>query len=1072
MVENDNDKTTTYGDSENNKTETYGNSENQKTTAYNSKQKETAAYTDIQNKEFKSRTHGIGVGDKLNLKNNEYVITGIISEGTGEATIYKVEDNSKKTFAVKLYFEFTNSKEEPNFETLNRIKDVTDPDILKLHDFGVGANKYQGRYCFEISDYAEGGDLFAVANFKEKYTKDFIEKNIVPEILHGIRKLHEFKIYHCDLKPSNIFFKDINQTDLLIGDYGSAKAYDLETEKEVRKSSTVKGTDAYLPPEQARGIISEKNDYYSFGVILLHLLYPEQLASENNTRQVDKRKFEKIVERQYNSQPVVDFNPSYKRLNNLIEGLTLINHLNRFGKTEVEKWLNGEDVEVKYKATETSSVQAVKLGYATIKTDKDFVNVLETQTNWYDDLIEDPDTFSTVKNWMDSYRDIPTRKVFDSMIKFYQPLGKDYVKESLLRYFDPEREIRIDMNSFNFFSSNNIKKDVEAYIAKLDDIWKITGIDKLRFYIFQLEFSLRQLKKSASGESAILVGSLIDKVYSVFGLVQKPFDDFKTETQTKINSKDEGGTYRLLTNLFYTFNAERTFKDSKNVAVKTIDALGLFYVQNESSFADKYLKIEKERFLQKLNKNELNTLDYKQFIFEVFKDKVEAQVELVNLTFDKHRDYKVNYKFYKSLNSFLSQNKISTDFTSRADENLLYENRRRFFQSFKSECENFVSTVTDKHNITTLTDENLSQIRKKFRRDSWKRYLYVYSGQFLALLILIPLAIIVYGLATHQLHIDNNWRFNWGAYNQPTNTTTTVNVTHTFYKTTTDANVRSSTSEYSSVVSKAYKGQEVEVLETSNSKWYKVKVYNTVGYISSKLLSYSRSSNSPDTYNSTTPSNTNQDSNSNTNSNQGSSTNDNSNSSNQFSTVNQTPVEPVKQYKWITCSDCKGNGQIQSNGTCPGCNGAGEITCDQCHGNGKYLCTNCHGDKKFVCSNCKGEKYFVCSNCHGSKYFTCTACKGTGTQYDNNGRHQCYTCGGSGRTPCYTCGQTGKTPCYTCGQTGYTACYTCGQTGYLTCYKCGQTGKLRCNTCYGKGQVSGNVTCPKCNGKGQVQVEI
>ena len=1072
MVENDNDKTTTYGDSENNKTETYGNSENQKTTAYNSKQEETAAYTDIQNKEFKSRTHGIGVGDKLNLKNNEYVITGIISEGTGEATIYKVEDNSKKTFAVKLYFEFTNSKEEPNFETLNRIKDVTDPDILKLHDFGVGANKYQGRYCFEISDYAEGGDLFAVANFKEKYTKDFIEKNIVPEILHGIRKLHEFKIYHCDLKPSNIFFKDINQTDLLIGDYGSAKAYDLETEKEVRKSSTVKGTDAYLPPEQARGIISEKNDYYSFGVILLHLLYPEQLASENNTRQVDKRKFEKIVERQYNSQPVVDFNPSYKRLNNLIEGLTLINHLNRFGKTEVEKWLNGEDVEVKYKATETSSVQAVKLGYATIKTDKDFVNVLETQTNWYDDLIEDPDTFSTVKNWMDSYRDIPTRKVFDSMIKFYQPLGKDYVKESLLRYFDPEREIRIDMNSFNFFSSNNIKKDVEAYIAKLDDIWKITGIDKLRFYIFQLEFSLRQLKKSASGESAILVGSLIDKVYSVFGLVQKPFDDFKTETQTKINSKDEGGTYRLLTNLFYTFNAERTFKDSKNVAVKTIDALGLFYVQNESSFADKYLKIEKERFLRKLNKNELNTLDYKQFIFEVFKDKAEAQVELVNLTFDKHRDYKVNYKFYKSLNSFLSQNKISTDFTSRADENLLYENRRRFFQSFKSECENFVSTVTDKHNITTLTDENLSQIRKKFRRDSWKRYLYVYSGQFLALLILIPLAIIVYGLATHQLHIDNNWRFNWGAYNQPTNTTTTVNVTHTFYKTTTDANVRSSTSEYSSVVSKAYKGQEVEVLETSNSKWYKVKVYNTVGYISSKLLSYSRSSNSPDTYNSTTPSNTNQDSNSNTNSNQGSSTNDNSNSSNQFSTVNQTPVEPVKQYKWITCSDCRGNGQIQSNGTCPGCNGAGEITCDQCHGNGKYLCTNCHGDKKFVCSNCKGEKYFVCSNCHGSKYFTCTACKGTGTQYDNNGRHQCYTCGGSGRTPCYTCGQTGKTPCYTCGQTGYTACYTCGQTGYLTCYKCGQTGKLRCNTCYGKGQVSGNVTCPKCNGKGQVQVEI
>lgn len=761
MAENDNDKTTTYGDSEKNKTETYDNSENQKTTPYNSRQEETAAYTDLQNKEFKSRTHGIGVADKLNLKNNEFVIIGIISEGTGEATIYKVEDNSKKTFAVKLYFEFTNSKEEPNFETLKRIKDVTDPDILKLYDFGIGADKYQGKYCFEVLDFAEGGDLFAVTNFKEKYTKDFIENNIVPEILHGIRKLHEFKIYHCDLKPSNIFFKDKNQTDILIGDYGSAKAYDLEAEKEVRKSSTVKGTDAYLPPEQARGIVSEKNDYYSFGVILLHLLYPEQLSSENNTRQVDKRKFEKIVERQYNSQPVVDLNPAYKRLNNLIEGLTLINHLNRFGKNEVEKWLNGEEVEVKYKATEISSVQAVKLGYATIKTDKDFINVLETQTNWYEDLIEDPDTFSTVKNWMDSYRDIPSRKVFDSMIKFYQPLGKDYVKESLLRYFDPERQIKIDMNSFNFFSSNNIKKDVEAYISKLDDIWKITSIDKLRFYIFQLEFSLRQLKKSASGESATLVDSLIDKAYSIFGLVQKPFDDYKTETQTKINSKDEAATFRLLTNLFYAFNSERTFKDSKNSAVKTIDALGLFFVQNESSFSDKHLKIEKERFLQKLNKNKLNTLDYNQFIFEVFKDKAEAQVELVNLTFDKHRDYKIHYKYFKSLNSFLSQHKITSDFTSRSDRNELHENRRGFFQSFKTECENFILTVANKHNIAKLTNENLLQIRKKFSADSWKRYLRVYLGQFLAFVLAIPFTYVVYGFASHQLHVDKNLNCYW-----------------------------------------------------------------------------------------------------------------------------------------------------------------------------------------------------------------------------------------------------------------------------------------------------------------------
>jgi len=1101
MAENDNDKTTTYGDSEKNKTE-----------AYNSKHEETSAYSDTQNKEFKSRTHGIGVGDKLTLRSNEYVITSIISEGTGEAVIYKVEDKSKNAFALKLYFEFGNPKEEPNYESLKRIKDVTDSDILKLYDFGVGADKYQGRYCYEISDFAEGGDLFAVADFKAKYTKDFIEKSIVPEILHGIRKLHEFKIYHCDLKPSNIFFKDTKQTDLLIGDYGSAKAYDLETEKEVRRSSTVKGTDAYLSPEQARGIISEKNDYYSFGVILLHLLYPEQLSNDNNTRQIDKRKFEKIVERQYNSQPVVDFNPAHKRLNNLIEGLTLINHINRFGKKEVDRWLNGEEIEVKYKATETSSVQPVKLGYATIKTDRDFVNVLETQPNWYDDLIEDQDTFSTVKYWMDSYRDIPSRKVFDSMIKFYQPLGKDYVKESLLRYFDPEREIRIDMNSFNFFTSNNIKKDVEAYISKLDDIWKITSIDKIRFYIFQLEFSLRQVKKSATKESAIVVGSLIDKIYSVFGLVQKSFDDFKTETQTKVNPKAEVETFRLLTNLFYNFNPQRTFRDSKNNSLKSIDDLGLFFVQNESAFSDKYLKVEKAKFLEHLNKKELNTLDHRQFIFEVFKEKAEAQVELVNLTFDKHRNYTVNYKFFKSLK------KISTDFTSRSDQNLQYQNQRGFFQSFKSEGENFISTVCERHNIASLTNENLSKIRSKFNGDSWSRYLYIYWGQFLAFLLLLPLTFGIFKVATHQLHFDKNLKPYFMAsaeYQQKIQTDyleeqkriegdkansflSSVSLQSIKIFSSSKNNVPSHGNRYyaTSFVSSQtqYINFEVNIAHNKPDTRVDFIFYFTIykdnqkfaeSSFSSYVLPEWSSSYHSGGWGDTKPNywkkgNYRVDFRANnrsigsqyftiTGKSYSSSTDDyNSTPQTQTTEVTETPTEPVKQLKWITCSDCNGRGQIQSNGTCPTCSGAGQATCNQCQGQGKYECSNCKGEKKFVCSNCKGATYFTCSNCGGKTNFTCSNCNGSG--YSGNGR--CYTCNGTGKTWCYTCNKTGKTWCYTCNKTGYTWCYTCNKTGSINCNTCNRTGNIRCNTCYGKGQVSGNINCPKCSGKGQVQVEI
>lgn len=708
MAEIDDNKTTTYGSSDINKTETYGNSENQKTTAYSTNQEATAAYHDLQNKEFKSKTHGIGVGDKLTLRNTEFTITGIISEGTGEAVIYKIENGSKHTFALKLYFEFSNSKEEPNFETLKRIKDITDPDILKLYDFGVGVDKYQGKYCYEISDFAEGGDLFAVANFKEKYTKDFIERSIVPEIMNGIRKLHEFKIYHCDLKPSNIFFKDRNQTDLLIGDYGSAKAYDLETIKEIRKTSTVKGTETYLAPEQPRGIISEKNDYYSFGIILLHLLYPEQFSSETNTRQVDKRKFEKIVERQYNSQPVVDLNPSYKRLNNLIEGLTLINHINRFGKTEVEKWLKGEEVEVKYKATEISAVQPVKLGYATIKTDKDFIEILETKSTWWEDLFEDVDTYFALKAWIGSYQDVSSRKIFDEMIHFYKPLGKEYVKETAIRYFEPNRDIQIDMTLFNFFTTENIQEEVEKYITKLDEIWKITSFEKIRFHLFQLEFSLKQLALTIDGENLILVNSLIEKISSVFGCIPEDFVSRKAQIQKIFTTKNEQESYIILLNLFYSFNKGRTYRDTRTRSFEKIQDIALSYSIDEELFHNKFCKSELIVYLSKKNLADIKHNDFAEFLFCVFHDQIKSDIHVESVSFKEHKAI-VSYNFNKSLTEFLTSKGISKTVLIRGSHRDI-ELNTKLIPSGKNIYSNFISEIYKIYSINEQSFEKNSLV--------------------------------------------------------------------------------------------------------------------------------------------------------------------------------------------------------------------------------------------------------------------------------------------------------------------------------------------------------------------------
>ena len=438
------DKTQAYssGSEDLNKTQAYS-SNGDKTKAYETTLETANKTVGYESQEpvriDKTDAHGLGVGDEIVLNGKEYRIIEIISGDniTGEAVIYKIQHDGND-FALKLYYKFSNPKDEPNSEALRRIKEIVDPDILKLHDFGTNDNKYLNKYCFEICDFAMGSDLLSVSNIKDKYTVDFLRSNVIPEIFKGIRTLHDYKIYHCDLKPQNIFYLDENQTDLIIGDYGSAKTFEESSEKKSRRTSTFKGTDFYLAPEQARGIVSEKNDYHSFGMILLHLLYPETVNQEN---------LNKIIERQFARKPIIDFNPEFGRINDLIAGLTLVEASSRWSENEVKAWLRGDDVEIKYSGTVDADVQPINLGKTIIRTVEDLVSYIENDSGWHDNLIEDNEGYTLLLRWVSDLQGVEQKKVFDKMVRSYQQDGKDYVYQAILRYFNPDRPVHVDMKA-------------------------------------------------------------------------------------------------------------------------------------------------------------------------------------------------------------------------------------------------------------------------------------------------------------------------------------------------------------------------------------------------------------------------------------------------------------------------------------------------------------------------------------------------------------------------------------------------------------------------------------------------
>ena len=92
---------------------------------------------------------------------------------------------------------------------------------------------------------------------------------IINGIINGLKYLHNKNIIHGDLKPENILININNKIEIVnikIADFG------LVIQKNSIHKTCKIGTPIYSPPEVIYGIITDKYDIYSFGIILYEML--------------------------------------------------------------------------------------------------------------------------------------------------------------------------------------------------------------------------------------------------------------------------------------------------------------------------------------------------------------------------------------------------------------------------------------------------------------------------------------------------------------------------------------------------------------------------------------------------------------------------------------------------------------------------------------------------------------------------------------------------------------------------------------------------------------------------------
>lgn len=134
--------------------------------------------------------------------------------------------------------------------------------ILKIYGFTASRQGSGKRYML-IMEYMSNGSLSTVIQDKSEKLSLRRRLDIARNIASGIRKIHEHRMIHRDIRPDNIL---VNENFVAkIGDMGIARVVDP------RNQHTQIGCQSYMPPEFYKGSYNQKLDIFTFGLTLNEL---------------------------------------------------------------------------------------------------------------------------------------------------------------------------------------------------------------------------------------------------------------------------------------------------------------------------------------------------------------------------------------------------------------------------------------------------------------------------------------------------------------------------------------------------------------------------------------------------------------------------------------------------------------------------------------------------------------------------------------------------------------------------------------------------------------------------------
>lgn len=266
--------------------------------------------------------------------NGRYVIVEKMAKGGGQADLYLCDDseNPGQQVVLKIYW----GELQPETRILKALKGIRHEDIIAFLDFGVLA--VEGRF-FEAMEYAAGGSLSD--RLPDKcFSEQELTGTVIPEIINGLKYCHDNGIIHRDIKESNLYYRNADGTDVVLGDFGISSM--LRGDESIHFTERAFATWKYAAPEvypfSSGGItVGKEMDYYALGISLIQLTGTDPFPGVTEPHRQFPIKMRNAVPLPENISD---------RFAAMLRGLLHPVPTMRWGYDEIQRWLAGEDVTV------------------------------------------------------------------------------------------------------------------------------------------------------------------------------------------------------------------------------------------------------------------------------------------------------------------------------------------------------------------------------------------------------------------------------------------------------------------------------------------------------------------------------------------------------------------------------------------------------------------------------------------------------------------------------------------------------------------------------------------------------